>query len=324
MHERDMRAAGVHCSGTMAFRSRCGCATVPRVSTSDHHGKNAEQVASPRERVMGFWEHLHELRGTILKSVVVFCSFAGLIGYYLKEFDKLLMQPFQAVALDYPHLLLELGTGSPMEGFNVLIQLCLFGGLMLSLPFILFFIGQFVTPALTTREMEALLPMCVSAFLLFIAGAAFGFFLLVPSAVRVTIEINESFGWAFRWSVGSYYTMVTRLVLGVGATFQFPLVLVLLVWLGLVSAAALRRYRRHAIVGIFVVAAIITPSSEPLSQTLLALPLFALYELAIFVGARIESRRERSGTAVLFALIALLPWWKRSARGGRGARLQTA
>ncbi len=256
---------------------------------------------------MGFWDHLDELRGTIVKSVIVFVLFAGVIGYYLTEFNRVLMWPLQTVAREYPGVAIELGTGAMMEGFNVVVQMCLFGGLMLSTPFILFFIGQFVTPALTRRELRAVLPMCVSAFGLFLAGAAFGFFLLAPSAVRVTIEINQSFGWQFRWNVESYYTTVTRLVLGVGATFQFPLVIVLLVWLGLTSTASLRKFRRHAIVAIFIVAAIVTPSAEPLSQILLAMPLVALYELAILVAVRVERYRERSGGAILLALIALLP-----------------
>jgi sec-independent protein translocase protein TatC len=101
--------------------------------------------------------------------------------------------------------------------------------------------------------------------------------------------------------------MLIRLVLGVGAVFQFPLVIVLLVWLGIVDTAFLRKYRRHAIVAIFVLAAIVTPSTDPLSQTLLAAPLVALYEVSIFVAARVEKRRDRSAGAVWLALLALLP-----------------
>lgn len=269
---------------------------------------------------MGFWDHLDELRGTLIKSVIVFVVFAGAIGYYLKEFDQLLMWPMHTVAMHYPGLIIELGTGSPMEGVNVIIQMCLLGGLMLAAPFILFFVGQFVAPALTRRELKAVLPMCASAFFLFIGGAAFGFFLLVPSAVKMMIGINQEFNWAFRWSVESYYTMVTRLVLGVGATFQFPLIIVLLTWLGLVSTAFLRKYRRHAIVAIFVLAAIVTPSTEPLSQTLMAAPLIVLYELAILISARIEKRRERSGGAVIVALLALLPQMRRPAADIERAR----
>jgi len=277
------------------------------VNTFDDGDEAARTAATPRERVMGFWDHLDELRGTIIKSVVVFVIFAGLIGYYLTEFSRLLMWPFHSVVREYPGLTIELGTNSMMEGFNVIVQICLLGGLMLSAPFVLFFIGQFVAPALTPREVKAVLPMCVSAFFLFLAGAAFGFLILAPSALRVMIEINTSMDWVPRWNVDSYYTILTRLVLGVGATFQFPLVLVLLVWIGLVSTAGLRKFRRHSAVAIFVLAAVVTPSTEPVGMMLLAAPLLVLYELAILVAARVERRRERSGAAVMLALLALLP-----------------
>ena len=81
-------------------------------------------------------------------------------------------------------------------------------------------------------------------------------------------------------------------MLGVGASFEFPLVLVLLVWLGIVTTAFLRKYRRHAIVAIFIIAAIITPTPDPVTQTLFALPLYALFEIAIFVSSRVEKRKK--------------------------------
>jgi sec-independent protein translocase protein TatC len=129
----------------------------------------------------------------------------------------------------------------------------------------------------------------------------------MPGAVRVMIEINQGFDWAFRWTVGSYYQMLNRLVLGVGAAFQFPLVIVVLSWLGLVSAAGLRKYRRHAIVAIFIIAAVVTPSTEPLSQTMLAAPLYLLFEIAIVLASRVEKRRQRPSAVVVIALLALLP-----------------
>jgi sec-independent protein translocase protein TatC len=279
------------------------------VSTRDDRGGEIERLSAGPEKSMGFWDHLDELRSTLIKSVIVFAVFAVLIAYYLTEFNEVLMWPFHTVAMDFPKLVIELGTGSMMEPFNIIIEICLLGALMLSAPFVLFFVGQFVAPALTPKETRAVLPMCLAAFVLFIAGAAFGFFLLVPSAVRVTIQINQSFGWAFRWNVESYYSMLIRLVLGVGATFQFPLIIVLLVWLGIVSTAFLRKYRRHAIVIIFILSALVTPSTDPLQQTLLALPLYALYEIAILVASRVDRRRDRSGSAVVLALLALLPRW---------------
>lgn len=272
---------------------------------------------------MSFWDHLNELRGTLIKSVVVFTLFAGLIGYYLTEFNRVLMWPFQQAVASFPELQIDLVTTTMTEGFNVIMQMCMFGGLMLAAPFILFFIGQFVAPALTEKEARAVLPMCAAAMVLFLSGAAFGFFLLVPSAVRFFIELNQSMGWGFRWSVGDYYNKLTWLTLGVGATFEFPLVIVLLVWLGLVTTAFLRKYRRHAIVVISVIASIVTPTTDPYNLILFAAPLYLLYEVAIVVATRIEKHRERPPTAALLSLLALLSR-PRSPVGGRRLTLLSA
>ena len=263
-------------------------------------------ASGSREKAMGFWDHITELRGTIIKSVIVFVFFTALIAYYLPRFNHLVMWPFDSVRAQFPHLDITLGTGGMTEGFNMLVQISMLGGLILSAPFILFFIGQFVAPALTAKERTAVLPLCAGSLALFLTGAAFAFFILAPSAVRVFIEINEAYGWTFLWTVGDYYGILTHLVLGVGATFQFPLLIVLLAWMGLVTSAWLRQYRRHAIVAIFIVAAIITPSFDPMMQTLCAAPLYALYEIAILAAARVEKHRDRPATAAVFALFALL------------------
>ena len=248
-------------------------------------------TASPREKPMGFWEHLDELRGTIVKSLVVFLIFAVLIGYFATEFNHALLWPLHYVAKDYPDLSTKLGTLSIMEVFNMIIQLCVFGGLLLAAPFILFFVGQFVAPALTEREMKAVLPLCISAMVLFIIGAAFSFFLLMPSTIRVAIELNNAFDLENRWTAGNYFTTLTWLVLGSGGVFEFPLVIVLLVWLGIMTTAFLRKYRRHAIVVIFIISAIVTPTPDPFTQTLFAGPLYALFEIAILVSSRVEKKR---------------------------------
>ncbi|WP_414659916.1 twin-arginine translocase subunit TatC [Horticoccus sp. 23ND18S-11] len=246
---------------------------------------------SPREKAMGFWEHLDELRGTIVKSLAVFVVFAVLIGYFAVEFNQALLWPLHHVAKDYPNMDTKLGTLSIMEVFNMVIQMCVFGGLTLAAPFILFFVGQFVAPALTEREMKAVLPMCIAALILFLIGACFSFFLLMPSTIRISTELMIAFDLENRWTAGNYFSTLTWLVVGAGGVFEFPLVIVLLVWLGIMTTAFLRKYRRHAIVVIFIIAAIVTPTPDPITQTVFAAPLYALYEIAILVSARIEKKR---------------------------------
>lgn len=249
---------------------------------------------SGREKAMGFWDHLEELRSTLIKSIIAFAVFAGAIGIFMTEFNQVLLRPFLKIAAEYPDANLQLGIMSPMESFNIVIQMCLLGGLIMAMPFILFFVGQFVAPALTEKEMKAVVPMCASALVLFIGGACFAFFILIPSTMRVSMQITEMLGFKFQWTAASYYSLLTIMVLGIGASFEFPLLIVLLVWLGVLTTDFLRKYRRHAIVVIFVIAAIATPTPDPLNQTIFAIPLYVLYELAILASSRVEKRKKKN------------------------------
>jgi sec-independent protein translocase protein TatC len=226
---------------------------------------------------------------------------AGLVGYFLKEFNDVLLWPLRHVQAQRDGLALELTTRSVMEGFSIVIQLCGFGGLALAAPFMIIFIGQFVAPALSEAEKRLVIPTGLSATLLFIMGAAFGFFLLTPSTLRVSLEINDLMSYKPQWTPDSYYSLLTWLVLGVGAAFEFPLLIVMAVHFGMLRVETLRRFRRHSIVGIFIVAAVVTPTPDPFTQTMFAAPLYLLFEIAILVGARVQARRDArlaaSGTA---------------------------
>lgn len=256
---------------------------------------NPDEKAGYRDRPMGFFDHLEDLRWTLIKCVAVLLFFAVLIGLFMRSFNDVLLWPLHTVQAANPTLQFDLGTTSVMEGFNVVIQMCFLGSIVLSAPFILIFVGQFVSPALTERELKAVLPLCLAALLLFICGALFSYFLLVPSTLRVSVQLNEYFGFVMRWTPGSYYGLLTWLVLGVGASFEFPLLILMLVYMGLMTTATLRKYRRHAIVVLFIIAAIITPTPDPFTQTLFVAPLYVLFELAILAGRRVERKRELAG-----------------------------
>lgn len=254
---------------------------------------DAEAMIDPREKPMGFLDHLEELRWTLVKCAVAFALAAGLIGYFLRDFSDALLWPLHHVQAENPGMKIELTTRTVMESFGIVIQLCGFGGLALASPFMIIFLGQFVAPALTEKEMKLVLPAGLSAFLLFALGASFGFFLLIPSTLRVSLEINELLGFGPPiWTPDSYYSLLVWLVLGVGAAFEFPLLIVMAVHFGLMRVQTLRKYRRHSIVVIFLIAAVVTPTPDPFTQCLFAAPLYVLFELAILVGARVQAKRE--------------------------------
>lgn len=262
------------------------------------HGSEAPDAgrgaggASEGGKAMGFLEHLEELRWTLVKCAVVFAIAAGVIAYFMKDFNDVLLWPLHHVAAENPSLKLDLSTRSVMESFGIVIQLCGFGGLAAAAPFMIFFVGQFVAPALTKDELRLVAPTGLSAFLLFLLGASFGFFLLIPSTLRVSIELNSLLGFSTLWTPDSYYSLLVWLVFGVGLAFEFPLLIVMAIHFGLLEVKTLRRFRRHAIVAIFLIAAIVTPTPDPFTQCLFAAPLYFLYEVAIVVGARVQARRE--------------------------------
>jgi sec-independent protein translocase protein TatC len=240
---------------------------------------------------MGFLDHLEDLRWTLIKSALVFVVAAGLIGIYLKEFYATLLWPMENVRADFPQFTTPLITNSPMGIFSMLISICLVGGVALSLPFWFFFVAQFIAPALTKKEMKVLVPACLAALVLFLVGAAFGYFLLVPSTVRVSYELHAYMGVDPMWTADKYFGLLTWLVLGVGVTFEFPLLIVLASYIGLVEVATLRKYRRHAIVVCFIISAIVTPTPDMVTQTMFALPLCLLFEVSIWVSAFIGRRK---------------------------------
>jgi sec-independent protein translocase protein TatC len=246
---------------------------------------------NPREKPMGFFDHLEDLRWTVIKCLVTFVIFAGLIGFFLREFNDVVLWPLRHVQSTMPNLVLELGTTTIMEGFSVVIQLCAVGGFALAAPFCLYFVGQFVAPALTEKELKLVLPGVLTGFILFLVGASFSFFLLIPSTISFSVQLNEFFGFVTRWTPASYYGLFVWMLLGVGAAFEFPLLIVLLVYLGMLSVTTLRKYRRHAIVVILIIAAIGTPTPDPFTQLMFAAPLYVLYEISILVSARVEKRR---------------------------------
>jgi sec-independent protein translocase protein TatC len=249
------------------------------------------ELLEPRERPMAFLDHLEELRWVFVKSAAVFILAAVIIGVFLKKFNQVLLWPLNSLKDEYPSLALDLGTVSVMESFSVVIQMCVVGGLIMSAPFLLMFVGQFIAPALKDSELKLVVPGCIAASLLFLLGVCFSFFLLVPGTIRVSIELNELFGFITRWTPGSYYGTLIWLTLGVGAAFEFPLLIVIMAYLGLVTSEKLRGWWRHALIVSFVVAAIVTPTPDPINQSILAMSLYLLYWVSIVAAKQVEKKR---------------------------------
>lgn len=190
------------------------------------------------------------------------------------------------------HLLQVIRSYSPIF---IAMKICFLGGLGISLPFIFYFIGGFVIPGLSIKEKSVLFPGCVVAFLLFLAGAAMTYFVILPFSLAFTIEFTfDVLGLdTYRPEAGNYYSTVIWMTFAVGLAFEFPLIIVLLTWIGVLSVEKLRNNRRMVFVILMVSAALITPGGDPVSLSILTIPLYVLYELSILSGTFIERRRKK-------------------------------
>lgn len=247
-------------------------------------------VSNPHEKPMGFLDHLEELRWTLMKSVGVFLVAFVISAFYFDKLTKLLRWPLERGLLEHPESYKSVTT-TPMAIFSVYIAVPAIGAVTLALPFVLFFIGQFVAPALHAKEKKLLIPGFIAGVLLFLSGAAFSFFLLVPSIVKISVEMNANFGSELYWTPDNYFSMLMWLMIGMGAAFQFPLLIQVLVFLDFVSVTKLRSWRRIMFLVCLVVAAVITPTPDPFNMMLVALPLYLLYEAALIVAAAYTARK---------------------------------
>lgn len=243
---------------------------------------------------MTFLEHLEELRFTLARCIGAFALGVIILAFFLPSLTDLLRLPFVwAQGSADPETLEGLFSRKPMGVFTVMLQVLFLGGLACSLPFMLFALAQFVAPALTEREKKVLIPGLAVGFFLFLAGVAFSFFVILPAALRVSIAFNEMLGLELLWGASDYYTLVVWLSVLMGALFEFPMILVLLVHLGILTADALRKQRRIVAIGLLVLSAVITPTGDPITLLIMAAPLYGLYEVAILVGARISPKPDR-------------------------------
>jgi sec-independent protein translocase protein TatC len=194
-------------------------------------------------------------------------------------------------------------------------KICFLGGIGLSLPIILYFVGSFVVPGLTPQEKKVFFPGCIAATFLFLAGASMTYFFILPLSLAFTIEFSFNvLGLdVYRPEAGNYYSTVIWMTFAVGIAFQFPLVLILLIRIGILSVKKLRESRRLVLVILMVSAALITPGGDPVSLCILTIPLYILYEFAILFGSFIERSK------------ALREWneWDESIQGTRPEKPKT-
>ncbi len=228
-----------------------------------------------------FWDHLEEFRRRIFVMVIsvgLLSATAFFFSRYLTNFVTS-TSPCDLVAL------------APAEAVTAHLKLAVTIGIILASPILLFQIWRFVAPGLYLTERKAVVSVSVAGAFLFIGGAAFAWFVMRAPALLLfqSFETGNIHG---AWSVSSYIGFIGSFLLIFGAAFQLPLAVLFLTKTGIIEPATLAVYRRHVVVGLLIMAAILTPP-DPLTQVMLALPLYILFELSLIV-ARISFRKARS------------------------------
>jgi sec-independent protein translocase protein TatC len=186
---------------------------------------------------------------------------------------------------------------SPVSTFMVAIKLALYGGLVLSLPFIIYFIGQFVLPALRVKERAFVLRSLGFGVFLFLLGMAFCYFVLMQVALAATVEFSTWLGFsADEWRAEDYISFVTLSMLALGLSFELPIVLLALVKIGILNYQILSKYRAYWVVAELVICAFLTPSGDPFTMLLMAAPIHVLYEISVLIAwywHRRDAKRSR-------------------------------
>lgn len=263
---------------------------------ADEKPEITDEVESSRAPLL---EHLNELRARLIKCLLALAAATIVCFFFAEDIYDLLVRPFASVAEEVRGSQLEFIFTAPMEYFFAQLKLAVFAGLFLAFPIIAWQLYAFVAPGLYKSERGAFWPYLVIAPLLFALGAAFVYFLMLPMLARFTVSMEhvEAAGTTIRMMprVGDYLSLVMALMLAFGLSFQLPLILTLLGRIGIVSSSMLAKGRKYAIVGILAFGAVFTPP-DPMSQILLAGPVYLLYEISIFCVKLIEKRAKAAET----------------------------
>jgi sec-independent protein translocase protein TatC len=238
-----------------------------------------------------FWEHLDELRGSLIRMAIAAIAM-GLVAFAMKEtlFD-IVLAPSKADFFLYrivgaePFDIKLINTGLA-EQFTIHMKVALTMGLLVASPYILYLLFHFVSPALYENEKRYSVRITLSAYLMFIVGVALNYFLVFPLTVRFLGTYSVSADIENMLTLSSYVDSMLMMSLWFGIIFELPVVCWLLGKFGLLKAEWMTRYRRHAIVAILIIAAIITPTGDIFTLMVVSLPIYILYEASAILVRR--------------------------------------
>ncbi|MFH1031973.1 MAG: twin-arginine translocase subunit TatC [Chloroflexota bacterium] len=225
--------------------------------------------------------HLVELRTRLTRSVIAIAITTAISFVFYQRIFDILLQPAQGFNFIFVEMTEMIGT---------IMRVCLASGIVLAVPWWTYELIMFVSPALTRREKKYVFIILPWIALMFAGGVVFAYFVLIPPALKFLFSFGTEIATP-QIKIGNYISLITRLLLAVGLVFELPVITTFLARLGVVSPKWLASKRKVAFILAFVLAAIITPTFDPINQSLVALPLVVLYELSIWLARLVYRKR---------------------------------
>jgi len=248
----------------------------------DDGGDEDDDDENEREKKMPFLAHLEELRWTIVRSLIAIVLAAIVAFFFSDEIIRILRYP----APDD----LKLIYLSPTEGFLMYIKVSIFAGLIIALPYVAWEVWKFVVPGLLDKERKLVLPIVFFTVLCFATGAVFAYFVILKFGLNFLLGFADPELMVANLTIGKYLGFCVTIILVFGVVFELPVMSFFLSTIGILSPGFLRKYRKHGIVVIFIMAAMLTPP-DIVTQLMLAGPLILLYEVSVWVSAAVARKR---------------------------------
>ena len=229
------------------------------------------------EDEMSFLQHLEELRWRFVYSLIGIVIGTIITWIFIDLLvESILLLPAKKANISLQNL-------RPFGQLFLFMQIAITGGIILSIPNIFYQLWKFIAPALKQKEKKYITLIVVFSTICFLAGIAFAYFLMIPLTLKFagefgSVEIENNF------AIAEYFAIIISIMLGAGLVFELPMLSFLLSKIGILTPQMMRRYRKHSIIVILILAAILSPGTDPVAQILLAIPLTLLYEISIFVS----------------------------------------
>ncbi len=259
---------------------------------------NTRPSSTPPDGNMSFWDHLEALRMTLLRILAI-VAMATVVAFCFKdELFRLVLWPthsdFPTYRLfDADDFSLQLINTALTEQFMVHVKVAALIGLLCASPWVIYELLSFVSPALYANERRISLRVTLAAYTMFLIGIALNYMLIFPLTVRFLGGYQVSMDVATMLTISSYIDTLLAMSIVFGAVFELPVVCAMLAWFGMLKAKWMSRVRRHAVVAILIMAAIITPTADIFTLVVVSLPIYLLYEASIVVVRMTEREAEK-------------------------------